>query len=70
MDDQSTPAPRQIQIGGTQFVEDESTLGLSVEELRQALRPAFPELAYATVRQHEEDGVTYLSFEARAGSKG
>lgn len=63
-------SPRHIKIGATQFVEDASTRQMSVEELRQALKPAFPELAYASVHEHEEAGVCYVSFEARPGRKG
>jgi hypothetical protein len=70
MTEKTTTTPRLIKIGSTQFVEDESTLDLSIEELRRALRPAFPELAYASVQQREENGVHYVFFDARPGHKG
>jgi hypothetical protein len=61
---------RLFKIGSTKIVEDESMAGLSIEQVRDRLRSRFPEVAKATVRQREVDGVTYIEFSARVGRKG
>ena len=61
---------RIFKIGSTKIVENESMAGLSVEEIRDRLKTKFPEVAKATVRQREVDGVTYIEFMAAPGRKG
>jgi hypothetical protein len=61
---------RLFKIGSTKIVEDESMAGLSIEQVRDRLKSRFPEVAKATVRQREVDGVTYIEFSARVGRKG
>jgi hypothetical protein len=61
---------RIFKIGSTKIVEDESMAGLSIEQVRDRLKSRFPEVAKATVRQREVDGVTYIEFSARVGRKG
>jgi hypothetical protein len=61
---------RIFKIGTTTIVEDESMVGLSIDEVRERLANAFPEVTTATVRQKQEGDVLFVSFHARAGRKG
>lgn len=61
---------RIFKIGSTKIVEDESMAGLSIEQVRDRLKSRFPEVAKATVRQREVDGVTFVEFSAAPGRKG
>jgi hypothetical protein len=61
---------RIFKIGSTKIVEDESMQGRSIDEVRDILSLNFPEVAQATVRQQEVDGVTYTEFLPKPGTKG
>ncbi len=61
---------RIFKIGSTTIVEDESLRGLSVEQVRERLKGAFPEVAQAAVREKTEGEVTYVEFLPRPGRKG
>lgn len=63
---------RIFKIGTTKIVEDESMAGLSLDEIREQLKIAYPEVAEATVREKidAEAGITYIEYLPRAGRKG
>jgi hypothetical protein len=61
---------RIFKIGTTTIVEDESMVGLSLDEVRERLAIAFPEVTTATVRQTAEDDVTYIEWLPKPGRKG
>ena len=67
-----TPTPQRIfMIGTTRIVADETTAGLDAEGVRAFLRPSFPEVAHATVRERTlEDGTHIVDFLPRPGRKG
>ena len=61
---------RIFKIGSTKIIEDESTQGLSIDEIRSRLRNTYPEVAQATVREKTKGGVTYVEFLPKPGRKG
>ncbi len=63
---------RIFKIGTTRIAEDPSMAGLSLDEIRERLKPMYPEVAEAAVREKEdaESGVTFVEFLARPGRKG
>ncbi|MBN1121801.1 MAG: hypothetical protein JXJ17_12035 [Anaerolineae bacterium] len=61
---------RIFRIGSTKIVEDESTQGRSLDEVREILRLSFPEVAQATVREKIEGDVNYVEFLPKPGRKG
>lgn len=70
MTNETTPTPRIFRIGATRIVEDASTAGRSNEEIRDILKQAYPEVAHATIREREQDGMKILDFIPVAGRKG
>lgn len=62
---------RIFKTGSTIITEDESTAGLSPEEVRDILRYRFPEVAHATIRERTgDDGTLILEFLPKPGRKG
>jgi hypothetical protein len=61
---------RIFKIGTTKIVEDESMAGLSLDEIREQLKIAYPEVAEATVRERIEGETTFVEFLPRPGRKG
>ena len=61
---------RIFKIGTTKIVEDESMVGLSLDEIREQLKIAYPEVAEATVRERTEGETTFVEFLPRPGRKG
>ena len=43
---------------------------ISNEEIRDLLKPTYPEVAHATIREREQDGLRILNFIPVAGRKG
>lgn len=70
MTNETNPTPRVFKIGATRIVEDASLVGRSHEEIRGVLKLTYPEVAHATIREREQDGVTILDFIPVAGRKG
>lgn len=64
------PIPRVFKIGASRVLEDDSTAGLSVDEVRERLKHLYPELAHATHRELLQDGTLYVEFLPRPGRKG
>ena len=61
---------RIFKIGTTKIAEDESMVGLSLDEVREQLKIAYPEVAEATVRERTEGETTFIEFLPRPGRKG
>ena len=70
MTNETTPMPRVFKIGATRIVEDASMVGRSNEEIRDLLKRMYPEVAHATIREREQDGMKILDFIPVAGRKG
>ncbi len=66
-----TPKARIFKIGATRIVADASTAQLSQEEVRAFLKPTYPEVANAAIRETNVDENTLLlEFLAQPGRKG
>ena len=63
-------SPRIFKTGATRIVEDETMTGLSNEEVRQILARTYPEVAHATLREREQDGMRIVDFLPQPGRKG
>jgi hypothetical protein len=62
---------RIFKIGSTQIVEDEATVSLSNEEVREMLQAQYPEAANATIRETpQENGTVLVEYLPRPGHKG
>ena len=61
---------RIFKIGSNQIVEDESTSGLTIEQVRDHLKRLYPEVANATYRQRQEGDTLFVEFIPRPGRKG
>lgn len=72
MTDQTpTPLSRVFKIGATRVVEDPSTMsGLSNEQVRDLLKTTYPEIANATLRERDENGLRVVEFLPQPGRKG
>lgn len=70
----AAPLPQPIRVfktGSTRIVEDESMRGLSVAQVQALLKPQYPELANATVRESmNPDGQKVIEFLPQPGRKG
>ncbi|MCC6976523.1 MAG: hypothetical protein IT322_21140 [Anaerolineae bacterium] len=66
--------PRVFKIGATRIVEDASMSGLSNEQIRALLQPAYPEVAHATIRERvettENGEIRVVDYLPVAGRKG
>ena len=70
MTNETNPTPRVFVIGATRIKEDASLAGRSNEEIRDILRRTYPEVAHATIREREQDGMKILDFIPVPGRKG
>jgi hypothetical protein len=73
MTDQNvTPAQpaRVFKIGATRIVEDASMSTLDNNAIRDLLKTSYPEIANATIREHDENGVRVVEFLPQPGRKG
>lgn len=70
MTTETNPTPRIFKTGATRIIEDETTADLSNEEVRQILARTYPEVAHATIREHEQDGYRVVSYLPQPGRKG
>lgn len=69
-DQNQTPASRVFKIGTTRIVEDPSMSGLTNEQVRDLLKTSYPEIANATLREREENGLRVVEFLPQPGRKG
>ena len=65
MSQETNPTPRIFKIGATRIVEDAAMAGLSNEQVRDILKRTYPEVAHATIREYEENGLSSPIFRLR-----
>lgn len=70
MTNETTPTPRVFKTGATRIVEDETMAGLTNEQVRDILKRTYPEVAHATIREREQDGLRIVEFLPQPGRKG
>ena len=71
MTEQNNPQPRIFRIGTTTIVEDDSLTGKTLDEVKDILKRAYPEVAHATVRERTlDDGTPVVEWLAVPGRKG
>lgn len=71
-DNIATPQNRVFVIGGVRLTEDASMLGKSTAEIQKMLRPLYPQVENATVRERtdEASGMTIIEWIPKPGRKG
>ena len=69
-DQNPTPLTRVFKIGATRVVEDPSMSGMSNEQVRDLLKTSYPEIANATLRERDENGLRVVEFLPQPGRKG
>ena len=61
---------RVFKIGTNRIVEGAETAQLGNEQIRTLLKTQYPEIANATIRETDSDGVRLIEFLPRPGTKG
>jgi PRTRC genetic system protein C len=69
-DQNPNPSSRVFKIGATRIVEDPSMAALTNEQVRDLLKTSYPEIANATLREREENGLRVVEFLPQPGRKG
>lgn len=69
-DQNQNPSSRVFKIGATRIVEDPSMSALTNEQVRDLLKTSYPEIANATIREREENGLRVVEFLPQPGRKG
>ncbi|MBK9748906.1 MAG: hypothetical protein IPO91_19290 [Chloroflexi bacterium] len=69
-DQNPTQLTRLFKIGATRVVEDPSLSGMSNEQVRDLLKTSYPEIANATLRERDENGLRVVEFLPQPGRKG
>lgn len=70
MTNETNPTLRVFKIGATRITEDSSMVGRGNEEIRDILKHAYPEVAHATIREREQEGLRIVDFLPQPGRKG
>ena len=71
MSDVNTTQPRIFKTGTVRIIEDQSTVGLDNEAVRNLLKTSYPEIANATIREvTTTEGQTVVEFLPQPGRKG
>lgn len=70
MTNDTNPTPRVFKTGATRIFEDETMTGLTNEQVRDVLKRTYPEVAHATIREREQDGLRIVEFLPQPGRKG
>jgi len=71
MTDQNPTQPTRVfKIGATRIVEDASMSGATNEQVRDLLKTNYPEIANATLRERDENGMRIVEFLPQPGRKG
>jgi len=65
-----TQPSRVFKIGATRVVEDASMSSLSNDQVRDLLKISYPEIANATLRERDENGLRVVEFLPQPGRKG
>lgn len=63
-------APRVFVVGSTRITENDTTSGLTPEQVRKTLEAAYPEVANATIRERAEGDTAIVEFLPQPGRKG
>jgi hypothetical protein len=61
---------RVFKIGATRIVEDASMSAMDNNAVRDLLKTSYPEIANATIREREEEGLRVVEFLPQPGRKG
>ncbi|MBE2268358.1 MAG: hypothetical protein IAE80_09010 [Anaerolinea sp.] len=61
---------RVFKIGATRIVEDASMSSLDNNAIRDLLKTSYPEIANATIRERDENGLRVVEFLPQPGRKG
>jgi hypothetical protein len=61
---------RVFKIGATRIVEDASMSSLDNNAIRDLLKTSYPEIANATIRERNENGLRVVEFLPQPGRKG
>jgi hypothetical protein len=69
-DQNQNPSSRVFKIGSACIVETESMSGLTNEQVRDLLKISYSEVANATLREREENGLRVVEFLPQPGRKG
>lgn len=70
MSQETSPTPRVFKIGATRIVADDSMAQLNNEQIRDLLKRTYPEVAHATIREYEENGLHIVAYVPAPGHKG
>ncbi len=70
MAEQTPPTALIFKIGATRIAADESMAQLNHEQVRDLLKRTYPEVAHATIREREENGLRVIEFLPQPGRKG
>ena len=62
--------PACSKIGATRIVETPAMFGLSNEQVRDLLKTSYPEVAHATLREREDNGLRVVDVLPQPGRKG
>lgn len=65
-----TQPARVFKIGATRIVEDASMSALDNNAIRDLLKTSYPEIANATIRERDENGLRVVEFLPQPGRKG
>jgi hypothetical protein len=65
-----TKPTRLFKIGATRIVEDASMSSLDNNAIRDLLKTSYPEIANATIRERDENGLRVVEFLPQPGRKG
>ncbi len=65
-----SPVLRIIKIGATRIVADASMSAIEPEQLRDLLKTTYPEIANATLRERDENGLRVIEFLPQPARKG
>ncbi|MBW4438986.1 MAG: hypothetical protein KME04_17745 [Pleurocapsa minor GSE-CHR-MK-17-07R] len=70
-DHNPTQPTRVFKIGATRIVEDAATMSaLDNDAIRDLLKTSYPEVANATIRERDENGLRVVEFLPQPGRKG
>jgi hypothetical protein len=71
MTDQNPTQPARVfKISTTRIVEDASMSSLDNNAIRDLLKTSYPEIANATIRERDENGLRVVEFLPQPGRKG
>lgn len=65
-----TQPSRVFKIGALRVVEDPSMSALDNNSIRDLLKTSYPEIANATIRERDENGLRVVEFLPQPGRKG